>query len=228
MNWLLHLAATLVTSVSITSASDFSSYGDEYVRLMQKYHNETDTNNKQNHFAAARGVAMILLGIPSNAKLVICVHIDSLCKSLNQRGQKLGEESELLTGNISLKKKRESEYIAEIVKFLWATARILEAMSSDLSVLDKLMIKSPESIVSLAQEIVVMLRVLNSFLKDGNDLDSIIAIVTEFATSGLEGTYLLSLPISIAMNDHDNFNLNTIIEGTDFSDKSQCKFLNVR
>jgi hypothetical protein len=226
MNRFLYLAIILITAVSIANSSDFLSYGNEYVRLVQLYKKENDANKKQGHFDSAKEIAMILFGIPHGARLVIGPHIDALCKSLSDKGQELEDASKSATGKEALKKKRESEHFLRISKFLGATAKILEAMSIDLSLLDKLMIKSPESVIPLAKEIVVMLRVLKSFFKDKDDLDSVVAIVTEFATSGLEGTRLLSLPLSVVMSLEADFDFAAVIESTDFLDKTQCKYLN--
>jgi hypothetical protein len=194
---------------------------------MQMYRKETDATEKQNHFAKAKGFAMTLFGLPHGAKFVLSEHVGTMCKPLEEKGQKLDEESKAATGKEALKKKRESEHLLEITKFLRATARILETMSNDLSLLDKLMMKGPESVIPLAREVVVMLRCLGSFFRDGNDLDSIIRIVTEFATFGLEGTYLMSLPLSVAMSGAPEFDIANIIDSTDFLDKSLCKYLKV-
>ncbi|MDR1289045.1 MAG: hypothetical protein LBJ77_01485 [Holosporales bacterium] len=208
--------------------SDFSSCSNEYVRFMQMYQKETDPTKKQSHLDVAKGFAMTLLGLPHGARLVICSHIDGICKTLTQRSQKLAEESQAATGNEALKKKRESEHLEEISKFLMAGARILEDMSNDPASLDKLMMKGPGAVIQLAREIVVMLRVLSSFFKNNDDIDSMVGIVKGFATYGLEGTYLLSSPLSVAMNLGQEFTLSTAMDTAEFLDKSKCRYLNVR
>ncbi|MDR1476392.1 MAG: hypothetical protein LBI20_03710 [Holosporales bacterium] len=221
----------VMAMISIASSSDFQTCRNEYERVAQLFKKETNDQEKQRLFVLVRDKAKELLGIPSDRKLVISPHIEAMCKLLDERAKNFEGESKTATGNEALKKQRESEYSREISNFLKVAAKILETMSSDITILDELLLKSPSTVLHFAHETIIMLQVLRYFLNNGTDIEGIVAIMRTFATSPLNGSYLLSVIMSLGMANptalEASESTRTLIKQPDFSDKTLCKYLNI-
>ncbi|MDR1234235.1 MAG: hypothetical protein LBJ92_03775 [Holosporales bacterium] len=154
--------------------------------------------------------------------------LESLCDALDAASIAKLTESKTKDGKEALKLLRESETYDEISKFLRIVSRFHQLMNVDASILSRLMMKDPDIVIHIAKEFVLMLQVLESVSGSEPKIEDIHKRIRDFVVFADDGTYILSVLVSIAMkNGIPNGDFVKSVESWDLADKSIMRYLKV-
>jgi hypothetical protein len=210
--------------------ADFDTVKNAYIVTITKAQKEVDTARREASLAQALSLAKQLCGI-GILKQEVYKPLEGLCLELDTLSETNLKESDEKAGKAALKLKRLSESYSLIAKFIRIASRLHQAMNADISVLGKLMVKDPDSVIHIAKEFVLMLEVLACVLasesKPASKTEEVYRMMRDFSKASDEGTYLLSIPVSVAMSNDKEFNSSDLIESCDFSDKSAMLYLKI-
>jgi hypothetical protein len=204
--------------------SEFSKKMEAYLINIEQYLRQEDEAQKQEVFKLALANAKSLIGIKDGYKVKISDKIESFCSKLEKLCAKLQDKLNSDDKKTKLKAARDIENYTEILKFLQVTTQIFESFYATSSLLEKIIVKDPYSIMQITREMLTLLGVLRIILKTPNNLVDVVKKLKELSYTSDDGTYLLSALASAAITT-ENFNISNVINNLDLS---KNRFLNFR
>ncbi|MDR3224559.1 MAG: hypothetical protein LBT03_03255 [Holosporales bacterium] len=219
------LIGTYLFSLSAVGSSQTDAVSN-YVLWLAKVRQAERQEKKQKSYDKLKECAELLLGFVKNVQFKSYPTIEPFCDALAQEAKKIASSAKL----DDLRAKRDSENCIEIAKFLIVLSKLLDSIYGNPLIIDLILSKAPEDVPSIAVEITQMLKILRVVIANLGNTGKSIEMMRAFAKDGEDGTHLLSIFTSVALQAEDikKLNVREILEKTDFTNRELHKYFKVR